>query len=109
VVGPIGKIVLSPGSKNPVNTSSFQISDGFSVICVSRSPYQGIFADKVLSISCDLSKPNAPEKCFAELDARNILVTYLINNAGALAGKNLHALSLEEIELQIQMNTRFQF
>lgn len=80
--------------------------DGLKPVCVARSPYQGGCADQVLSITCDLSDPHGPRKCFEELDARKILATHLVNNAGALGGKHLHALTLEEIELQIQMNTR---
>jgi 3-oxoacyl-[acyl-carrier protein] reductase len=79
---------------------------GFSPVCIARTPYQGSCADQVLSIECDLSNPDAPRKCFEALDARKILATYLVNNAGALGGKHLHALTHEEIELQIQMNTR---
>ena len=82
------------------------VEDGFAPICIARSPYKGVCADQVTSISCDLSDPDGPRKCFEELDSRKILATHLVNNAGALGGKHLHALTREEIELQIQMNTR---
>lgn len=102
------KYVIVTGGSKGIGKSIVEqcVIDGYSPICVSRSPYTGTVADKVISIPCDLSQVDAAQRCFEELDARKISAAYLINNAGALGGKNLHALSLEEIDLQIQMNTR---
>jgi 3-oxoacyl-[acyl-carrier protein] reductase len=82
------------------------VADGFTAICIARSAYKGALAEQVISLEYDLSEVDAAERCFAELDARGIRATYLVNNAGALGGKQLHALTTAEIDLQIQMNTR---
>lgn len=100
-------VIVTGGSKGIGKAIIEQCArDGFSPICVSRSPYQGEYRDNVLSLECDLSRVDAAERCFSELDARGVVATHLVNNAGALGGKLLHVLSTEEIELQIQMNTR---
>jgi 3-oxoacyl-[acyl-carrier protein] reductase len=102
------KYVIVTGGSKGIGKAIIEncVQEGFIPICIARSPYEGECVDKVMSISCDLSKLEGPQKCFEELDARGILATYLVNNAGALSGKHLHALTNEEIELQIQMNTR---
>jgi NAD(P)-dependent dehydrogenase (short-subunit alcohol dehydrogenase family) len=104
----VKKYVIVTGGSKGIGRAIVErcAQDGFTPICVSRSPYKGEQDDKVLWLSCDLSAPDAPRRVFEELDSRHILVTHLVNNAGALGGKHLHALTDEEIELQIQMNTR---
>lgn len=98
---PTKHVVITGGSKGIGKAILEKCAQhGFSPVCIARSPYQGSCADQVLSIQCDLSDPDAARKCFEELDARKILASYLVNNAGALVGKHLHALTHEEIELQ---------
>jgi 3-oxoacyl-[acyl-carrier protein] reductase len=82
------------------------IIDGYAPICVARSPYRGEYENSVVSLNIDLSIAESAAMCFRELDRMGIVTTALVNNAGALGGKHLHALTIEEIELQIQMNTR---
>ena len=82
------------------------VTDGYAPICVARTPYAGAYEDKVQSLTIDLAAIDSSERCFRELDRMGVAATALVNNVGALGGKQLHALSLEEIELQIQMNTR---
>jgi 3-oxoacyl-[acyl-carrier protein] reductase len=100
-------VIVTGGSKGIGRAIVEQcIEDGFTPVCVSRSAYQGRNPDRVVWLESDLSHDDAAERCFAELDNRGIRATYLVNNAGALGGKTLHALTIEEIDLQIQMNTR---
>jgi 3-oxoacyl-[acyl-carrier protein] reductase len=104
----MSKYVLITGGSKGIGKAIVErcVNDGWSPICVARSSFEGEFADKVLSIKVDLSHPSSADYCFAELDNRGIQPTALVNNAGALVGKHLHSLSIDEIELQIQMNTR---
>jgi NAD(P)-dependent dehydrogenase (short-subunit alcohol dehydrogenase family) len=102
-----GYVVVTGGSKGIGRAIVDRcVEDGFTPICVARSLYQGRYADRVVSIRCDLAQVDGARSVFEELDARKIVAHYLVNNAGALGGKHLHALGLDEIELQIQMNTR---
>jgi 3-oxoacyl-[acyl-carrier protein] reductase len=102
------KYVLVTGGSKGIGQAIIErcIADGFLPICVARGDYQGRNSEKVISIKRDLTEPSAAASVFTELDNRGINLDYLVNNAGSFVGKPLHELSPQEIDFQIQMNTR---
>ena len=66
-----------------------------------KQEFEGLF---VKTIVCDLSKKSSREKLIEEINNSNLVITKLINNAGAIVEGDLSRFTNEDIEKTIEVN-----
>jgi short-subunit dehydrogenase len=110
-----GKTALVTGASGGIGLELAKLlaEDGYNLVLVARSAQKldelardlrQICGVDVLVIACDLSDPAAPQQIWAALQARDITVDLLVNNAGYGIHGNLADSDTAEILNMIQLN-----